>query len=505
MIAGDTLSSAAPARRHRGWRALIGHVRAGGGGTSPFDVLVSTDVAPFGERLLANKAFMQVSPKNATNSTWSCGGALTLQLWLSPYETVWSGSVSPCGTWLLYGGAICMLVNLATGSSTLLLGLGLVEPKLESRAGQKARQLPVCGCCAFSMDSTRAIASKGTSLAVFEVGMRACVAILEAGEAALVACALSATHAAAVDAAGHAYIWALPLPHELQAHGQHEAVRTGGDGGEPPAGVRRLHVRASKLTLIGAKSCAPLSTDTSGGVFAFVGAFGLQVWKRIVVNAARAQGSHTESPISLHATARVCTLLTVRRLRALCVCGAGECLRRARADATRRRPRPRPCGHGHSTADHDAARDGGTGGQARGGRAGDHLDGEPGGARAHTHTHAARACHAVRVLCPLSHCGCAVVVAAQVRLWDEHGSCVGSVEVEVDDGALNGAWLGSGGRLCLVLSGASTLALYDVASDGTPLTPPRKPLLGGRHALSSYAPTEPRTGHTQGPHSTLHL
>ena len=73
-----------------------------------------------------------------------------------------------------------MLCNLFTGSSTLLLGLGLVEPG-KPRENQSKRQLPVCGCCAFSSDSRYAVASKSTSLALFDVGSRACVGVLVAG------------------------------------------------------------------------------------------------------------------------------------------------------------------------------------------------------------------------------------------------------------------------------------------------------------------------------------
>jgi hypothetical protein len=272
---------------HRGWRALLGHLAAGngrnvGGGrrARTFDLLIG-ESPPYGDRLVANPTWVKVSPTNpATQTPWNCGGALTLQYWCSPFETVWSGAISPCGTWLIYGGSVVLLINLFTGSSTLLLQLGLVEVS-EPRVGTQAatRQLPVCGCCAFSYCSTLAVASKGASLALLDVGARACSAVLQAGVSGngkLVACAVTPTYAAACDSEGAAFVWAHQAAAQgVSAQGQPLPRNAAGRIVVPCRSIPATVGSAEPRGLYSACSAAPLS---GGAGFCFGGTCGLKVW-----------------------------------------------------------------------------------------------------------------------------------------------------------------------------------------------------------------------------------
>ena len=388
MLVGDVVDSTRSARSRR-WHSLRAHLSALKlkHGSRAFRVLTTDQHLHYGDQLLQNQQFIQVSPDNVLGS-WECGGALTLKYWCSPYETVWSGAISPCGTWMLYGGSIVMLVNLFSGSSQLLLSLGLVPPgEPRGKTQLEARNLPVCGCCAFSADSAWAVASQGYSLALCRVSSRTMTGTLSTGSAApLVACALAraASHAAACDASGTAFCWSLPSQ-----------------------STERLFVAAVRLAVPGARCCTALELSDCG-CFAFGGSGGLELWQMGV-------GASDTPPFS-------------RRPVTFADAGCVLSVNAAPTTAT---------------------------------------------------------------LSASSSTSCAVLVTTSetsgCTFWNSDGQCLGVIGVSGGCGVPRGAWLGAGGRRALILSGSSTLRLFEVAPDGTPLQPPVQLLFGGRHMLSFCA------------------
>ena len=121
------------------------------------------------------------------------------------------GAISDCGTLLMYGGHMLVLVNLRDGQCTDLV------PRLEGRPDSRVQ------CCAFSSSLERksptlAAATLDSQLLVFELIACATLATFEA-PSPLLACAIAPraqfggaeVRAAAIDVGGSVLVWRLEL------------------------------------------------------------------------------------------------------------------------------------------------------------------------------------------------------------------------------------------------------------------------------------------------------